>query len=82
MSPFEITQPGGSVEHFNEEAGHVWLQRLTNVYSSAVWLNPSSEPQWMHHQSTRIIREIMDNRMFPLTLSGLDAAMRSLTRKK
>ena len=82
MSPYEVTYPGGSVEHMNEEAGAVWLQRLTNVYSSAVWLNPSSEQHWMHSQSTRLIRELMDNRMFPLTLSGLDDAMRSLARKK
>ena len=82
MSPYEIVHPGGSVEHFNEEAGQVWLQRLTNVYSSAVWLNPTPEPHWMHTQSTRLVREIMDNRMFPLTLSGLDDAMRSLGRKK
>ena len=82
MSPYEISQPGGSVEHFNEESGQVWLQRLTNVYSSAVWLNPSAEPYWMHSQSTRMIRDLMDNRMFPLTLSGLDDAMRSLSRKK
>ena len=82
MSPYEIAQPGGSVEHFNEEAGQAWLQRLTNVYGSAVWLNPTPQPHWMHSQSTRMIREIMDNRMFPLTLSGLEDAMRSLARKK
>ncbi|KKC24585.1 vWA domain-containing protein [Sphingomonas sp. SRS2] len=82
MSPYEISQPGGSVEHFNEETGQVWLQRLTNVYSSAVWLNPTAEPYWMHSQSTRMIRDLMDNRMFPLTLSGLDDAMRNLSRKK
>jgi uncharacterized protein with von Willebrand factor type A (vWA) domain len=82
MSPYEIVHQGGSVEHFNEEAGEVWLKRLTNVYSSAVWLNPTPQQHWMHTQSTRIIREIMDNRMFPLTLSGLDDAMRSLGRKK
>jgi len=82
MSPYEIAQPGGSVEHFNEEAGEVWLKRMLNVYSSAVWLNPTPEAYWMHTQSTRMVREIMDNRMFGLTLSGLEDAMRSLTRKK
>ncbi len=81
MSPYEIVHPGGSVEHFNEEAGEVWLRRLLNIYSSAVWLNPTPQQHWMHTQSTRIIREIMENRMFPLTLSGLDDAMRSLGRK-
>jgi len=82
MSPYELIQPGGSVEHMNEEPGALWLQRLTNVYASAVWLNPSAEQYWMGNQSTRMIREIMDNRMFPLTLSGLDDAMRILARKK
>jgi len=82
MSPYEISHPGGSVEHFNEEPGQAWLQRLTNVYASAAWLNPVSQAHWMHSQSTRIIRELMDNRMFPLTLSGLEDAMRSLARKK
>jgi uncharacterized protein with von Willebrand factor type A (vWA) domain len=82
MSPYEITHPGGSVEHMNEEPGAVWLQRLTNVYPSAVWLNPTAQQYWMNSQSTRMVREIMDNRMFPLTLSGLDDAMRSLARKK
>lgn len=82
MSPYEISQPGGSVEHFNEEAGAVWMQRMLNVYSSAVWLNPVPEAYWMHSQSTRMMRELMDNRMFPLTLAGLEDAMRSLARKK
>jgi uncharacterized protein with von Willebrand factor type A (vWA) domain len=82
MSPYEIAQPGGSVEHFNEESGEVWMKRLLNVYSSAVWLNPTPESYWMHTQSTRMIREIMDNRMYALTLSGLEDAMRSLARKK
>ncbi|MBP8234861.1 MAG: VWA domain-containing protein, partial [Rhizorhabdus sp.] len=82
MSPYEISQPGGSVEHFNEEAGAVWMQRMLNVYSSSVWLNPVPEAYWMHSQSTRMMRELMDNRMFPLTLTGLEDAMRSLARKK
>ncbi len=82
MSPYEISQPGGSVEHFNEEAGAVWMQRMLNVYSSAVWLNPVPEAYWMHSQSTRMMRELMDNRMFALTLAGLEDAMRSLARKK
>ncbi|TZG25160.1 vWA domain-containing protein [Sphingomonas montanisoli] len=82
MSPYEISHAGGSVEHMNEEPGALWLQRLTNVYSSAAWLNPVEERYWPSSQSTRMIRELMDNRMFPLTLSGLDDAMRSLGRKK
>lgn len=82
MSPYEITHPGGSVEHFNEEAGGVWLQRLANTYPSAAWLNPVPEAQWRYTQSTNIVRELMNDRMYPLTLSGLDDAMRELSRKK
>ncbi|MBX9815216.1 MAG: VWA domain-containing protein [Sphingomonas sp.] len=82
MSPYEITHPGGSVEHFNEEAGAVWLQRLTNTYPAAVWLNPIPREQWGYSQSIRIVRELMNDRMYPLTLAGLDEAMRELTRKR
>ena len=82
MSPYEITHPGGSVEHFNEEAGAVWMQRLTNTYPATVWINPTPEAQWGYSQSTRILRELMTDRMYPLTLSGLDDAMRELSRKR
>ena len=82
MSPYEITQPGGSVEHFNEEAGAVWMQRLTTTYPAAVWLNPLAEPQWNYSQSVTVMRDLMNDRMYPLTLAGLDAAMRELTRKR
>jgi len=81
MSPYEIVQPGGSVEHFNEEAGHVWLRRLTTTYPAAVWLNPAPENRWHYDQSNRLIRELMNERMYPLTLAGLDDAMRELSRK-
>src|SRR6188508_1374752 len=66
MSPYEITHPGGSVEHFNEEAGAVWMQRLTNTYPAAVWLNPVPEIQWGYSQSSRVMRELMTDRMYPL----------------
>ena len=82
MSPYEITHPGGSVEHFNEEAGSIWLQRVANVYPATVWLNPVPETQWGYSQSTKVIREMVGDSMFPLTLGGLDGAMRELTRKK
>ncbi len=82
MSPYEITHPGGSVEHFNEESGSVWLQRLTNTYPAAAWLNPVPEQHWGYSQSTKIIQQAMSGRMFPLTLDGLDDAMRELTRKR
>ena len=81
MSPYEITHPGGSVEHYNEEAGAVWLQRMTTTYPSAVWLNPTAEQYWGYSQSTQIVRELMQDRMYPLTLAGLDEAMRTLSRK-
>ena len=82
MSPYEITHPGGSVEHFNDEAGAVWLQRLANTYPATVWLNPVPKEQWGYSQSTRIIREMLSDRMYPLTLDGLDDAMRELSRKQ
>ena len=82
MSPYEITHPGGSVEHFNEESGAVWMHRMTTTYPAAVWLNPVPEAQWGYSQSVKIIRELMTDRMFPLSLAGLDDAMRELTRKR
>ena len=82
MSPYEITHPGGSVEHMNEEAGAVWMQRVTNTYPATVWLNPTPETQWEYSHSTKVIRELLGNSMYPLTLGGLDDAMRELTRKK
>ncbi len=81
MSPYEISHPGGSVEHFNEEAGAVWLQRIANTYPATVWLNPTPEQHWTYSQSTKIIKDLMNDRMYPLTLEGLDNAMRELTRK-
>lgn len=81
MSPYEITHPGGSVEHFNEEAGVTWLQRMTNTYPATAWLNPVPEKQWGYSQSVKIIRELMNDRMYPLTLEGLSDAMKELTRK-
>ncbi|MDO7841170.1 vWA domain-containing protein [Sphingomonas immobilis] len=82
MSPYEITHPGGSVEHMNPEAGAVWMDRLTTTYPAAVWLNPTPKEQWVHSQSTKVMRELMNDRMYPLTLQGLDDAMRELTRKR
>jgi uncharacterized protein with von Willebrand factor type A (vWA) domain len=81
MSPYEITYPGGSVEHMNEEPGALWLQRLLNVYHNTIWLNPQPESVWNYHDSIRITRELMGERMFPLTLEGLDRGMRLLTQK-
>ena len=82
MSPYEITHPGGSVEHFNEEAGALWLHRATGTYPATIWLNPVPQHLWDYSASTRLIREAMGGSMYPLTLGGLDDAMRELTRKK
>jgi uncharacterized protein with von Willebrand factor type A (vWA) domain len=80
MSPYEITQPGGSVEHMNLEAGSVWLRRLLGQYRKAAWLNPVAEQYWRHTASVSIIQQIMEDRMYPLTLEGLDRATRDLNR--
>ncbi len=80
MSPYEIIQPGGSVEHMNPEPGATWLGRVTAVYSHCVWLNPIAEAHWDWTPSIGMVRRLMDGRMFPLTLEGLDAAMRELMR--
>src|SRR5687768_14852038 len=81
MSPYEIEQPGGSVEHWNEEAGRVWMQRLTAHFPQLVWLNPEPEERWKWTPSIAITRGLVDDRMYPLTLDGLDRAMRELKRK-
>ncbi|MFO1170909.1 MAG: VWA domain-containing protein [Hyphomicrobiaceae bacterium] len=80
MSPYEVTQPGGAVEHMNPESGVTWLKRVTQIYESAVWLNPVAEQHWGWTQSTMMLRQLMGDRMYPLTLDGLDRAMRELMR--
>lgn len=80
MSPYEITMPGGSVEHWNEEAGAVWLNRAVKQWEKSVWLNPVAERHWRFTASVGLVREVMEERMFPLTLAGLDSAMRALAR--
>ena len=78
MSPYEIAYAGGSVEHWNDEPGALWLRRLLNTYSKAIWLNPEPEQHWSYTQSVGMIRELMDERMYPMTLQGLDTGMRQL----
>ena len=80
MSPYEIAYPGGSVEHWNEEAGGVWLHRLLDTYASAVWLNPESESNWAYSQSNQMVQEMIGPRMYPLTLAGLEDSMKYLAR--
>ena len=80
MSPYEITYPGGSVEHTNPEAGALWLTRLLEVYEHAVWINPQPEAHWPYHESIEITRQLMGGRMYGLTIDGLDRAMRTLSK--
>ncbi|MEA1942615.1 MAG: VWA domain-containing protein [Pseudomonadota bacterium] len=81
MAPYEITHEGGSVEHWNEEAGAVWLQRIVDTWPHLIWINPTPEKWWEHSYSTRLVQEIIGaDRMFPLTLEGVDAAMKELAR--
>jgi uncharacterized protein len=80
MSPYEITAPGGSVEHYNDEPGATWLERMTRTYPAAVWLNPVPEREWEFTHSIKMVHQLMGGRMFPLTLEGLDRAMRELVR--
>ena len=80
MSPYEVMAPGGSIEHFNEETGAIWVERMARTYPACVWLNPVQEKDWDYTQSIRIMRQLMGGRMYPLTLEGLDNAMRELAR--
>ncbi len=80
MSPYEILQPGGSVEYFNEEPGAVWVKRVTDVYPKCIWLNPEPEEIWAYRQSISIVKELMNGRMFPTTLEGLERAMKLLAK--
>ena len=80
MSPYEILQPGGSIEYFNEEAGAVWVKRVTEVYQRCVWLNPEPEEIWGYRQSVLVMKDLMGGRMFPTTMGGLEKAMKVLTK--
>ncbi len=78
MSPYEIMYAGGSVEHWNEDPGAVWIKRLLNTYPKAIWLNPEPRPRWDYTPSIKLTRELMDDRMYPLTIAGLDAGIKAL----
>jgi hypothetical protein len=80
MSPYEIVQPGGSVEYNNEEAGAVWLQRFIQQFPKFVWLNPEPEGLWSYRQSVSIIRQVMNDRMYPISMEGLERAMQKLSK--
>jgi len=78
MSPYEIVYPGGSVEHWNEEPGAAWIKQLLNTYPKAIWLNPEPEQRWEYTPSIKLTRELMGDRMYPLTISGLDDGIKRL----
>ncbi|MEM7252994.1 MAG: VWA domain-containing protein [Pseudomonadota bacterium] len=81
MSPYEIAYPGGSVEHWNEEAGQAWLDRLLTAFPYSIWLNPKAENVWQYTQSIQMTQELMGERMFPLTIEGLESGIKELKRK-
>jgi uncharacterized protein len=81
MGPYEIMQPGGSIEHWNEEAGATWLGRLTKAYPKHAWLNPEPEDRWDYVPSIGVARQLLEGRMYPLTLAGIDRAMRALNAR-
>jgi uncharacterized protein with von Willebrand factor type A (vWA) domain len=78
MSPYEIAYAGGSVEHWNEEPGAVWIKRLLKAYPKAIWLNPEPRARWDYTPSVKLVRELMRDRMYPLTIAGLDEGIKAL----
>jgi uncharacterized protein with von Willebrand factor type A (vWA) domain len=80
MSPYEIAQPGGSVEHWNEEAGEVWMERLRNTYEKVIWINPVPQDEWEYTQSVSMTHRLMEGRMYPLSLKGLEEGMSYLSK--
>ncbi|HRG05654.1 MAG TPA: hypothetical protein PLX86_06160, partial [Acidovorax defluvii] len=80
MSPYEILQPGGSVEYNNEEPGAEWIQRLTHAFPKHAWINPEPQGVWQYRQSISIIQQLIGNRMYPLSLKGLEETMRLLSK--
>ena len=81
MAPYEITNPGGSIEHWNEEAGSVWMKKIMTTYDKLIWLNPVPEEHWDYSSSIEISRHLIDDNMFPLTLKGLEDGMSFLSKK-
>ena len=79
MSPYEIQYAGGSVEHWNEEAGAIWMKRLLDTYPKAIWLNPEPEQRWLNTPSIQMLSQLMEQRMYPLTVSGIERGMRELS---
>ena len=82
MSPYEVTEIGGSVEHWNEEAGAVWFQRFLEKFRDIIWLNPEPSERWPQTMSTQLIYRLINGQMFPMTLNGLDQAMGLLSKRQ
>jgi uncharacterized protein with von Willebrand factor type A (vWA) domain len=80
MAPYEVTHVGGSIEHYNDEAGVVWIKRLTDVFDNVVWINPTPKDFWEHSYSIEVVRELVEDRMYPLSVKGLEEAMTLLTK--
>ena len=80
MAPYEITHAGGSIEHYNEEAGAIWMRRMSESFDNMVWINPTPKDYWEHSYSIEIVKELLENKMFPLTVKGLEGAMGSLLK--
>ena len=78
MGPYEITYPGGSVEHWNEEPGHVWMGRVLEHFNKCIWLNPQEQSHWPYHHSINIMQQVMGQKMFPLTVEGLSDGIKAL----
>src|SRR5690606_10888927 len=80
MAPYEISHPGGSIEHWNEEAGAVWMQRIREKFNKVIWLNPLPEAYWGQGGSLGMTRQLLDDKMYPLTIEGLEAGMKYLSQ--
>lgn len=80
MSPYEIVSPGGSVEHWNEESGEVWMRRLRQTYEKMIWINPTPQAEWEYTQSTAMTHQLVEGHMYPLTLKGLEEGMSYLSK--
>ena len=81
MGPYEITYPGGSVEHWNEEPGAIWMGRILQHFKQGIWLNPQPQQYWNYYASIGIMQDIMEQRMFPLTIDGLGEGIKALHKK-
>lgn len=80
MSPYEVMQPGGGIDHWNDESGETWMQRILSTYEKVAWINPEPEDSWKYTQSTKMIKDMMEDNMFPLTVDGLEKSMAYLAK--